>query len=62
MVFLSQSPRFLLGNYKHLSTVLDFWFAVEIYKIRRQVWIFISIFDCFDFIQPLLAAGKKSIG
>ncbi len=28
--FLSQSPRFLFGNHKHFTKVLDFWFAVEI--------------------------------
>jgi hypothetical protein len=30
--FLSQSPRFLVGNHKHLTKALDFWFAVEIFK------------------------------
>jgi hypothetical protein len=38
--FLSQSPRFLFGNRKHLIKVLDIWSAVEILKIHRQVWIF----------------------
>jgi hypothetical protein len=42
--FLSQSPRFLFGHHKHLTEVLGFWFAVEVFKVHRQVWIFIRFF------------------
>jgi hypothetical protein len=30
--------------HKHVTKVLDFWFAIEILKIHRQVWIYVSIF------------------
>ncbi len=33
-VFLSQMPGFIFGNHKHLTKVLDFWFAVKIFNIQ----------------------------
>ncbi len=48
--FLSKSPMSLFGNQKHLPKVLNFCFAVEIFKIHRQVWIFFRIFVCFETI------------
>jgi hypothetical protein len=41
-----------------ITNVLYFWFAVEIFKIQRQVWIFINIFDCFEFNRPPISCGK----
>jgi hypothetical protein len=45
--FLSQRLRFSFGSHKHLIKVLDVWFAVEIFKIQRQDWIFIIYFCLF---------------
>jgi hypothetical protein len=50
--FLSPSPRFLFNNHNHLTKVSgEFWFAVEIFKIHRQVW---------SFIHPPLSFGKEN--
>jgi hypothetical protein len=32
----------------------DFWLAVEIFKIHRQVWIFIRVFVCFEPISDTI--------
>ncbi len=45
--FLSQIPRFLFGNHTHLTNVLDFCLAAEIFQSHRKDWIFIRIFVCF---------------
>jgi hypothetical protein len=45
---LSQHLGFLFAIQKHLTKDLNFWLAgvfhQDFFKIKRQVWIFISIF------------------
>jgi hypothetical protein len=59
--FLSQRPRFLFGNHKHLIKSLGRWFAVEIFKIRRQEWIFIMFFLFVLILLNLFHKGIKYI-
>jgi hypothetical protein len=52
--FLFLSPRFLFENHNYLTKVSgDFWFAVEIFKINRQIWFSST---------PLSALRKKIHG
>jgi hypothetical protein len=39
--FLSKIPKFLFGNHKHLTNVLDIWFAVEILTSIGRTGFFI---------------------
>ncbi len=64
--FHSQRPRFLFCNHKHLTKVLDFWFAVKIClkSIGRsgfsEGFLFVlKLFHNINSVQPLLNCGKE---